>query len=93
MRVHAQHDYMLHVLEYMLHVHVHDMCVGSACPACVTLRPVHVRDAMPVKVMRRDKILAVLSTCVRSKLVTTGTAEPTYVPRTFTDGLAHGVLE
>ena len=58
-----------------------------------TLRPVHVRDAMPVKVMRRDKILAVLSTCVRSKLVTTGTAEPTYVHRTFTDGLAHGVLE
>ena len=57
-----------------------------------TLRPVHVRDA-PVKVMRRDKILAVLSTCVRSKLVTTGTAEPTYVHRTFTDGLAHGVLE
>ena len=58
-----------------------------------TLRPVHVRDAMAVKVMRRDKILAVLSTCVRSKLVTTGTAVPTYVHRTFTDGLAHGVLE
>ena len=61
-----------------------------------TLRPVHVRDAMPVKVMRRDKILAVLSTCVRSKLVTTGTAtnlRAPYVHLTFTDGLAHGVLE